>query len=527
MPARLPFRIVRPWLGRTWHRSRIAALLLACLGAQGVLPAQESIPEEPDWDENAATTLEEDLSPESPAEAVDLTSDTTLEELPAPEPAPTPAPPVQRRSTPPRPQTPSHRPGSTTTLPPPAPFEAPGAAAAEASLEQPDLLPPSEIGIPAAQNHFLPNLNDPADPWFQWEGLRFRFGELYFRLTLQLAFEYNDNIYYTANKVADYITTIGPTLSLGIGDFDKKVENYIALAYTPQPQIFAENSDQTTINEFLNVAGQYTFSRLSTELEFDYIKDSNPVESDIGRREYNQYALTWTNSYAIGTRTFVELVLNGSYVDYNDPYVDYTTVSIQPRVAYEFSQKLRLTLGPYAGVTWVQDGGEQRYEGLLLGFQYDSFSKLSFSGAVGFQAIQYVGDNPTGAEDTVTPIVELRADYIYSEKTSFYLGLEQSFRNSGESRGQTYIYDNISLGYRQRFFQPWVFNLNFSLSFLNYQGGDERTDTYLRTTPSIGYIFWREQCTWSLFYTRTQRFSELDNYSFDQNIFGTRLTIEF
>jgi hypothetical protein len=480
-----------------------AALVLAFAGP-GPLRAQsaDSPPQEPDW--TAA----------SPG-----TSDPTASERTDPaetRPAPTAVEPAPKSpAAEPLLSTSSDRTASGT--PPPLLSATPSG-------------PSSDVGVPKAGNWNLPDLTDPMDPFFQMEGLHMRLGMVEFFLTYGMSFEYNDNIFNVQKpRTADYITTISPTFTLEVGDAVKREDNFAAISYQPQPQIFAENSDQTTINENLQLALQYKFPRLTENLSFGYIKDSNPTASDIGRVEYRLYNLNWANSYAIGARTAFEAELRASATDYNSQfYTNYSTTSVAVQLAYEASAKLALTLGPYMGLTRIEGGSDQVFEGIRLGFRYDSLKKLSFHGSLGAQALQYRGTNAGNNEGFSTPTFALGLTYLATPKRTLTLDLARSTQNSGSANGQVYINTTASVGITQIFFRSWNFALRLGYNALAYQGSNnDHTDTYVTFSPSLGYSFWQDRCLWSIYYTRTQRFSDIEAYQFDANVLGTRINIQF
>jgi len=465
--------------------------------------SDENLPQEPNWTSPGAAAPEDESAPTDSAET-DFPSPENSTAVPSPD-----------TSLPAAPASPPVHSVLQTTTPAAPPPESPAAG----------------VGVPVAGNWNLPDLTDPMAPFFQMEGLRMRLGVVEFALNFGMSFAYNDNIFNAQTpRVADYITTITPTFTLEIGDAIKREDNFFAISYSPQPQIFAENSDQTTINENLAVALHYQFPRLTEDLAFSYAKNSNPTLTDIGRVETRQYSLLWTNSYALTARTALEFALQGATVAYTGPgYTNYSTVSATTRLAYEVSPKLLLTLGPSVGVTTNEGGqGKQTFESITLGFEYKSLSKLAFHGGLGFQVQQFDGANANGDQGFSTPTFSLGLTYQASEKRSFTLDLNRSVQNSGFANGQTYINTTTAVGVTQQLLRGWSVAFTLAYTSIQYQGGiDDRTDTYVTASPTLNYTFWREQCVWSLFYTRTQRFSDIEAYQFDANVLGTGLTIQF
>lgn len=520
-----------PCPGFPLRRAWVGVCLVATLGA-GAFAQEGSSVEEPDWDATAAQdsdfiSLEEDLTaPDDHSDAISLEEDllTPDEEsgLPSP-PVPEPREIPETRAitpTPPKPSIPSQ------------------AIERKRELEQTtqDILSDEEEpevttapGVPEDDNWNLPDFTSGADPFFQMEGLKIRLGELQLRFALNLSFRYDDNIYnLNEPRVEDYITTISPTIIVAIGDFVSRAENYFVLSYSPQPEFFAINSDEDTINEFLNISGQYAFSRLVTSGSFEYSRDSAPTVDQSGRNEVTRLDFELANSYAIGAKTFLEFTIAVQNTDYVRS-TDYTTVSANLAIAYQTSPKTRVTLGPLAGITYVDGGGEQPFQGVNLSLTYDTFKKLSFTGYLGVQARQFRGPNPSGQEDFISPVFGIAANYSPTSTTSMTLDVSRSVQNSGLVNGQSVIVNSVDWRLQQIFLSRFTYGLTLGYSALQYQGTglNDRTDNSVRVGTSIGYTFWKESCTVSISYSYGQRISEIESREYYGNTIGTSIAIKF
>ncbi|MDD5199484.1 MAG: outer membrane beta-barrel protein [Terrimicrobiaceae bacterium] len=431
---------------------------------------------------------------------------------------------------------PEAAPGSTAQ-PQRGPFDNPGVPARR--------LPPAPIdpmatdfavGVPASEGWHLPDLSG-ADSWFQMEGLRLRIGVVQIRFDLDLNFGYNDNIFnFNTPRIGDYITTISPTIEVGIGNYPRprallpldEQQNYFSLRYTPSFQYYAINTTQNTVNEALGLQGRYTFSRLETDVAFSYAKNSDPTAADLGRQEYRTYNLSLTAAYALTTKTFFQLGLTGLHQDYTQQFnADYTTVSVSPALGYQVGPKLQLTLGPVVGITYVEGGGEQPFQGVQLGFTFTSLRKLTFKGSIGAQATQFRGSNPSGNSDFISPTFSFGGIYDLSQTGQLTLDVATGVSNSGTASGQAYQNTTATLGYQQRFWSRIQLGVTGSYQSLNYQGAGSHTDKYLYFTLRLGYLFWQDRCSTYVQYTRSQRFSEISAFQFDSNVLSAGISVEF
>lgn len=389
-----------------------------------------------------------------------------------------------------------------------------------------------DLGVPSEDGRFLPRFEEVRS-WFQVEGLRARVGPLQVRLALDLNSGYNDNI-FSANtgQVGDIVTTASPTIEVGLGEFPRirsvepvdEDKNVFFLRYTPSFQFFAQNSGQNTTNENLLVQGRYNFRRLRAEGAFTYTRTSDPQPTDVGRQEYSVYALAVNLNYALTARVFSQVGLNNSYQTYEQG-LDFNTASASVALGYEVGPKLRLTLGPYFGLTTVEGGQEQPFQGVNLGFTYDSQRKLAFRGTVGAQAQQYTGNNPNQNEDSLNPVFALGGTYRLRPSQTLTFDLNRSFSNA--NNGQSYIGTTAILGYEQLFLRKVQFNLGVNYQILEYQGFDERTDTYVNFSARVGYLFWDNRVSTYVAYNRAQRLSDISTFEYVSNFLGAGVNVQF
>ncbi len=383
------------------------------------------------------------------------------------------------------------------------------------------------VVLPEA-GYYLPDLANPLDPFFQMDGLKVRIGEVHIRLPVGISSQYDDNIFQSnTDTTSDLITAISPTLLLGIGDYAIRQESFFSLRYTPQFQYFLENSELNTTNELFNADGQYSFRRLTTTGSLSFSRSSNPTSTDQGRRERTRYSFSLGNSYAVGAKTFLEADLGANYQD-DGSNIEYTTVTLSPRLAYQFSPKLRLGLGPVLGVVYVSDGGQQTFQGLVLNVNYDTLERFKFSGSLGVQARQF-DDDSADNEDFVTPTFAFGTSYKIGDDglRIASLDLSRTVGNSSFLRGQSVINNSVRFSYRQPILSRFSFAIALRYQVNEYQGEDGDTDAFVSARPSIGYYFYRDQIELSLFYDRSERTSEIARREFQNNVFGLNLNLQF
>ncbi len=505
---------------------RVAGLAFAisCFPfARSGLTQTESLPVEPDWptssSETTPITLEDDLAerPETPdvpafsADALTGPNESTFSDPFVTDPGPNPFAPS---------------PGLEPTPPPRDDPALARSRVVDRLTLGTETFRGSEDPIISDGGTYFPDLTNPLDPVFQAQGLKVRLGELHLRIPIGLGLQYDDNIFQSkTNRQADIISTFSPTLLLGVGDFRTQTEEFFVLRYTPQFQFFAENSAQNTTNESLDFAGQYAFPRLTTSTVFSYSRNSNPTADTQGRAERINYAFAWENSYALGAKTFAEAVLNAFYQDDGNS-IDYTTVSLSPRIAYQFSEKLRFNLGPAFGTTFVSDGSTQTFQSLILGIDYNTLKKFTFRGSFGIQARQFEEES-SESDDLVTPTLSVGTSYLIRPSNAVTLDLARTVGNSSTRSGQSQITNSVRVNYTQRVLTRFVFSLDLRYELREFEADNRDDDTFILARPSLAYTFFREQVTLSVFYERAQRMSETPSLEFDNNTLGLNISLQF
>jgi hypothetical protein len=204
-------------------------------------------------------------------------------------------------------------------------------------------------------------------------------------------------------------------------------------------------------------------------------------------------------------------------------------MSISPQIGYAYSPKTTVFIGPTAGISVIEGGGNQTFQGLSVGFNYSNLRKLTINGTFGVQARQYDGDNTTGATNFMTPVFNFGVGYDLSQKTNVRLLFERNVQLSDIQRGLTYTSTSLSLGVSQSVFRRFDLGLTGSYQILEYQGDapQGRTDDYIQLTSSIGYRFYRDLFNLSIYYRAQQRTSSVEQFSYNGNSYGFQLTYSF
>src|SRR6266545_1691794 len=103
------------------------------------------------------------------------------------------------------------------------------------------------------------NLHDASVPQNEVSSEPRRF-QYQFQVSTRGVYDDNINISNRA-RISDYYFTIEPTLTLGLGDIIGHADNYIRLDYAPSLFLFADHSEDDSVQQLIHVEGQHRFAR--------------------------------------------------------------------------------------------------------------------------------------------------------------------------------------------------------------------------------------------------------------------------
>ncbi|MGH8046384.1 MAG: outer membrane beta-barrel protein, partial [Chthoniobacterales bacterium] len=334
---------------------------------------------------------------------------------------------------------------------------------------------------------------------------------------------------------SDLIASFLPTFMVGMGDFHSKSEDYFSLEYQPYFNFYTDHSYLNRVNQNLEVDGQATFSRYSTSLLLNYINTDQPNAVQNGRSSYQTLNATWQNSYYLTAKVFLRLILGLNNQSYENGD-EYQTYSVSPLLGYDITQKLTLTFGPSAGISYIgssenenSSDSTQNFQGVNLGIVYNYSDKLQFDSTLGIQSRQYNGVNQSGASNFTTPVFNISASYAATAKTSFVLQLLRDVQLSDLLQGQTYTNSQVIFTVSHTFSPHFSASMDLNYQYLQYQGSstNDHVDKYAQFVPRLTYTFWREQCRLSAYYRWQERTSTLQNSNYSVNAYGLQFSYDF
>ena len=362
------------------------------------------------------------------------------------------------------------------------------------------------------------------------------------RLTLRSVYDDNINLTNT-NQISDFYTTIEPAVMVGFGDTDARVENYIRLDYRPAVFLFADHSENNSVQHVARLDGQYRINRLTLTLsQMVQIMDGVDVQTtdstggleqqvnlDVaGRTRFNIYTTHLNAAYYLTGKTFVSAGADYTATDYTS-LISSEHISGNLFLNYNYSPKLVIGVGGTAGVNRVDaPNPDQTFEQANVRVSYQATGKLDLAGSAGVEVRHFEGDM---RDEHISPVFDLRMGYAPFDGTRISLTANRRLLNSAVLAAQNYSVTNISIGLQQRLLQRFFLGVNAGYETSDYfstvgAATPERDDDYFFVQPSIGVRvtrFW----TVGAYYLRRQNSSSFDAFSFHDNQYGLRSTLEF
>jgi hypothetical protein len=277
----------------------------------------------------------------------------------------------------------------------------------------------------------------------------------------------------------------------------------------------------------VHLTGGYNLSRMTVETDFDFIhgqfKD-NGVGDLVTIDDYNAALRT---RYDFSERTSLEV--NGQYLqyDYVEPnFQGYYDIRNEDWLNHQFGEKFTAGAGAAFGYMNPEDNPSQTYEQALLRGTYRATGKLYFNANVGVEFRQY----DTGAPDTVKPVFSVAGVYVPQEKT--VLTLEAHRREEASPfPGDNYTMLGFSASLRQRLGRSIVAGVtggydNYQYNEVIADNTQVRSDNYFNVIVNVDYEF-NPHWTGTLFYTYRQDSSDVNMFSYYNNLVGARVRWQF
>ena len=363
-----------------------------------------------------------------------------------------------------------------------------------------------------------------------------------FRLSVRAVYDDNINLGHD-NRISDFYTSIEPSIMLGLGDTTTRAENYIELDYLPAAFIFADNSDNNSLQHVIRLDGQYRVNRLTLNLsQTVQIMDGVDVQTrdtsgsltqqvnlDVaGRTRFDIFSTHANAAYYLTGKTFLSTGADFTSTRYSS-LISSDVFSGNLFLNYNYSPKLVLGLGGTVGFDRVDEPTpDQQFEQINLRVSYQATGKIDFAATGGVEVRHFDGGF---RDEYVSPVFEIGLNYAPFDGTKITLTANSRTLNSAVLVAQDYLVTNISVGVQQRLLQRIFLGINAGYERADYFStvaapGDGRIDDYVFVQPSVAVAVTR-YWTVGAYYLHRSNSSSFDAFGFHDNQVGLRSTLEF
>jgi hypothetical protein len=417
--------------------------------------------------------------------------------------------------------------------------------AAVETVEPPSLVPSEESNQAAELNAPLPVPGDTTsaavDNTRADSGVPRRF---HYELRFSVRGAYDDNINISRdNRIADYYTTIEPSIMLGFGDTETRQENYLRLDYLASLFLFADHTEDNAWQHVARVEGQYRINRLTLTLnQLVQVIDGTDVSAansaggfdqrvnlDVaGRTRYKIYTTHLNGAFYITGKTFVTAGLDYSATDYST-LISSDSVSGNLFLNYNYSPKLVVGVGGTAGYNRVDaPNPDQTFEQANARLSYQVTGKIDLTASAGVEFRSFKGQ---GRKQYVSPVFEIGMNYVPFDGTKLSLTANRRTLNSAVLAGQDYAVTNVTVNIQQRLLTRFYLAASAGYEHSDYfsaivGGTSNRRDDYYFIEPSIAVSvtrFW----TVGAYYLHRANNSSSDAFTFHDNQVGLRTSLIF
>ena len=358
---------------------------------------------------------------------------------------------------------------------------------------------------------------------------------------------YDDNVLISSrNQISDVVWSLSPGITAAIGDVStaipgqvtidrlrnllyysladesSKPRRFLGADYTPSVNLYTEHDQYNNVDHSVQLSGGYNFSRLTSELDFDF-RHGQVKDNGVGDLvTLGTYSAALRNSYLLSERSTIEV--NGDYLgyDYADPrFQSYWDFRNTDWFNHQLGEKLSGAFGIALGYMEPNQSPSQTYEQALVRGVYRLTGKVYFSAYGGVEWRQFKTDAP----DSLNPVFSISGFYQPRETT--FLSVEAHRREEASPySGYNYTRIGFSAGVRQQVFNRLFANVTGGYDQIQYNQTTAdnsvfRADNFFYIQTSVDYEF-NPHWTASLFYNYHQDASDVPIYDYSNNLVGAR-----
>jgi hypothetical protein len=361
-------------------------------------------------------------------------------------------------------------------------------------------------------------------------------GPFEIRPHLAISAFYDDNIFLAPNNPKDDVVwMISPGILVGAGSYREGDGSFFLLDYTPTVTLFTDHDENNGQSHDVTLATQWKTPKLTLGLDqtvnisigglFDV---TNRVDREVAGQNLDRqtYVTTLRAEYQFSDKTAFELDGRQAIRDY-ESFNSYNEWALAGWVNYQFSEKVRTSVGGTVGWRDIAANPNQTYEQALLRAAYQVAEKVTALGSIGMEFQQYQGGDSRGP----TFIFSLGGQYRPRDGTWLTLEAYRREQNSIYLSGQNYTITGLRGSIRQRVIDRLSGTLTAGYDFSDYHsttngGNNDREDNFFYVSTGFDYEI-TERWQAGIFYQYRKNDSNQDGFDYQDNQVGLRTSYRF
>jgi hypothetical protein len=356
-----------------------------------------------------------------------------------------------------------------------------------------------------------------------------------------LSSAFDDNIYISRSKQADFIQSVAISLYAGWGDFRTQLmrpesgiasrfdhpetsRSYLYGGYTPRFSWFIDHSKENSLNHDALIRGGTAFGKVRLSFEARLRTLSEP-DLDLGTRTDRTITSGVFNAeYALSTKTKIETALTVESRDYSQG-IDSTEATLTTFLDYQWMPKTHVAAGFALGYLTPDGLPDQTYEQALVRATWRPVQRVFASLAVGAEFRQ------VGSWEMNTPVFDAALGYDISETQQFVLEASRRTTVSVSQFGENIQLTSAGVRYRIKFIDRVYATIFGGYQHADYNSfleepGPARTEDFLRVGASLACEVTANLVT-TLGYEHQENFSSLDVRDFTRNLTELKINLHF
>jgi len=340
---------------------------------------------------------------------------------------------------------------------------------------------------------------------------------------------YDDNVFIShQHKQADEIFTAAAGITLGLGDYRNRQENYLLAQYLFTGSFFVHNSQEDAPDQDLAIRTQFRFSKLTlqTQTRYEYLTGVNRQVGNFVNETLIDNLIRLKYDYSDKTQFFLSFEqISNLYQHYLSSYEYIGRLGGE----YQITPKIRLGGEADFGKLDQDASPSATYAQLRLLADYDLTGKLSFHLSAGGEIRQYdSGGGPTNSN----LVFSLGLTYRPFPDTSIGLTSYRNVNASPSAAGESYVATGIAVQLSQLLFQRVTVGLSAGYENDQYRatqsGAAEtgRADNYFFIQPTLTYKL-KDWLSASLSYEFRRNASNVSSSTFSDNRFTLSVGVNF